>query len=51
MGSFFSNSMDDNNDHNLHSDSESDDLFQNEIQDDELSEHYLVIILRQLIDR
>lgn len=27
-----------------------DDLFQN-IQDDDLSEHYLVIILRQLIDR
>jgi hypothetical protein len=32
------------------SDSDSDDLFQN-INDNELSEHYLVIILRQLIER
>lgn len=33
----------------VHSDSD-DDLFQN-IQENDLSEHYLVIILRQLIDR
>ena len=48
MGSYFSNM--DNEEHLEPVSDSDDDLFQN-IQDDDLSEHYLVIILRQLIDR
>ncbi|XP_070491342.1 DDB1- and CUL4-associated factor 11 [Chironomus tepperi] len=47
MGSYFSNM--DNEEHLEPVSDSDDDLFQN-IQDDDLSEHYLVIILRQLID-
>lgn len=52
MGNYFGR-MENENLESVNSDnSDDDDLFQNEIQDNgDLNQHYLVLILRQLIDR
>jgi hypothetical protein len=50
MGLVFSALNMDNEEHLEPVSDSDDDLFQN-IQDDDLSENYLVMILRQLIDR